>query len=85
MANTSDDFGIPLSILIRILFENEAAYFLIRIPVRKTSFEELRSHLFLPIGKIDKFQGRRCHLNSLKNQMTAEFFKNFDQDTVGKL
>ena len=28
----------------------------------------------MPIGKVDEFQGRRCHMNSSKNQMTAEFY-----------
>ena len=70
--------------LIRILHGNDADYFLIEIPVGKRNFEELCSHLFWPIEKIDTFQERRCHPNSLKNQMTAEFFNNFDHKTVGK-
>jgi hypothetical protein len=48
-----------LSNSIRILFGNEAAYLLIRIPAGKIISEELHSHLFLPIGKVDKFEGRR--------------------------
>ena len=70
--------------LIRILLGNDAVYFLIKITVGKRNFEELCSHLFWPIGKVDTFQERRCHPNSSKNQMTAEFFNYFDQKTVGK-
>ena len=51
-------------------------------------FEALRSHLFLPIGKVYKF-----HQNSSQNLITKsddsrilmKFFKNFDQNTGGKL
>ena len=48
--------------LVEFWCGNAAVYVLIRIPVK-----ELPSHLFLHIGNIDKFQGRRCHHISLKN------------------
>jgi hypothetical protein len=54
-----------LSISIRILFGSAAAYFFIRIPVGKRFFEELCSHLFLPLRKVE---------------MSSEFFKNSDFD-----
>ena len=56
-------------------------------------FEALRSHLFLPIGKVYKFQWRRFHQNSSQNLITKsddsrilmKFLKNFDQNTGRKL
>ena len=48
-------------------------------------FEELYCHLFLPIEKSYKFQGRRCHQNSSKNQMTPELFHNFEKNNSGNL
>ena len=39
---------------------------------------------FLLIRKVDNFQGKR-YQNSSKNQMTAEFYYNFDKNTSGKL
>ena len=54
-------------------------------------FDQNSSHLFLPIGKVNKFQWRRFHQNSSQNLITKsddtrifmEFFKNFDQNTGG--
>ena len=59
---------------------NAAVYLLIRIPVRNRIFEALCSHLFLPIGKVNRFGEedfiRILHKILLQNQMTAEFLWN---------
>ena len=69
---------------------NEAAYFRIRIPAGKRIFEELCSHLFLPIGKVDQFQGRTCHQNSSKIRwqqnsygILQEFWSEYWWETLG--
>ena len=61
-----------------------AAYFLIRIPVGKRFFEEICSHLFLPIRKVEKMSSE-FFKNSDDSRILMEFFKNFDQNTGGKL
>ncbi len=83
MANTFDDWN-SLNISIRILFGNAAAYFLIRIPVGIRFFEELCSHLFLLIRKVEKMSSE-FFKNADDSRILMELFKNFDQNTGGKL
>ena len=47
-------------------------------------FEELCSHLFLPIRKFEKMSSE-LFKNSDNSGILIEFFKNFDQNTGGKL
>ena len=71
-------------IAIRVLFGNAATYFLIWIQVGKRLSEELCSHLFLSIGKVKKMSSE-FFKNSDDSGILMEFFKNFDQNTGGKL
>ena len=63
---------------IRTKFESQGLH-VIGINIEKLVETLSLMYLWLlPKVKINKPQCRRCHQNSLKNQMTAEFFKNFD-------
>ena len=76
--------------MIRILFEITAAYFLSSL--KKTFLKNYEAYIELvskdtnskPIGKVEKMS-TEFFKNSDDSGILMEFFKNFDQNTGGKL